>query len=53
MCVVHVFGHVLKYQKSTEQNPALHCKTKTLPVSLDIGVGKLSVGEVGGGAGRG
>lgn len=35
--VAHVFGHVLKYQKSTEQNPALHCKTKTLLVSSDVG----------------
>lgn len=51
LCVAHVFGHVLKYHKSTEQNPALHCKTKLLLVSCRCGVGKLrglKVGMVGG-----
>lgn len=47
LCVAHVFVHVLKYQKSTEQNPALHCKTKTLLVSLDMG-GKVEAGLVWG-----
>lgn len=37
LCVAHVFGHVLKYQKRTEHNPALHCKTKTLLVSFEVG----------------
>lgn len=41
LCVAHVFGHVLKYQKITEQKPALHCKTKTLLVSFRRGGGKL------------
>lgn len=38
---------MLKYQKSTEQNPALHCKTKTLLVSSDIRVGKSRRGWCG------
>lgn len=38
---------MLKYQKSTKQNPALHCKTKTLLVSSDIRVGKSRRGWCG------
>lgn len=41
LCVAHVFAHVLKYQKSTEQNPALHCKTKHTACQLRCGLGSL------------
>lgn len=44
MCLVMC---MLTYQKSTEQNPSLHCKTKTLLVSSDIRVGKSRWGWCG------
>lgn len=47
LCVAHVFGRVLKYQKSTEQNPALHCKIKNTACQFGYEVGKWRQGWCG------